>query len=173
MKVTAMALFLLVLFISPANAMVVSIRDLTEQPSSFDGKTVTLTAEVVGDVMLRGSYGWINVTDGSGSTGVYGPRELMDTLVPGRYGTKGDVITITGVFNRSCPAHGGDMDIHALTLAVSAPHQKLTSQVNQVKYVVAAGLFLVFVAMCCERIASKRQRTAKGENAQMRTGLLP
>ncbi|HYG56564.1 MAG TPA: hypothetical protein VD902_00650, partial [Symbiobacteriaceae bacterium] len=53
---------LFMLYATPALAAGVTVSDLVEQAKAYDGKQVTLQGEVIGDVMRRGEYGWINIT---------------------------------------------------------------------------------------------------------------
>jgi hypothetical protein len=86
----------------------------------YDGREVVYFGEVVG-VMKRGPHAWVNIQDDTYSIGVYLPVELVnDTLMAGSYSSKGDMVEVTGVFNRACPEHGGDADIHASKIRVVA-----------------------------------------------------
>lgn len=92
----------------------VTLVYLVENAAALDGQTVTIQGEVVGDVMMRGDFGWINVGDATGDVGVWAPAEsLRKVQYAGRYHAKGDIVRVTGVFHRADPEHGGDLDIHA------------------------------------------------------------
>ncbi|MCM8823992.1 MAG: DNA-binding protein, partial [Candidatus Omnitrophica bacterium] len=41
----------------------------------YDGKIIIYEGEVIGDIMLRGKYAWINVNDGKGTIGVWVDRD--------------------------------------------------------------------------------------------------
>lgn len=120
-------LVLLLFFVGMAAASeLVSSGELVENASLYDGKTVVFRGEVIGDVMVRGDYAWINVNDDTYSSG---SRELSGynsgqsiwckaqdvefIKITGDYRHVGDCIEVVGVFNRACAEHGGDMDIHA------------------------------------------------------------
>jgi hypothetical protein len=105
------------LIVHTAYAQPVSSTDLINNAKQYDGKIVDYRGEVIGDIMIRGQYAWININDGQNAIGIWGPKALIkDIAYKGSYGFKGDVIEITGMFNRSCPEHGGDLDIHAQTI---------------------------------------------------------
>ena len=36
----------------------------------------------------------------------------------GKYGTQGDKVELSGVYHRACPAHAGELEIHAVSLEV-------------------------------------------------------
>ncbi len=105
----------------------------------YDGKTITIEGEAIGDIMYRGGYAWITVNDDSYSLGksleeggdfvglsnqgigVWVSREDAEKIKTcGGYKYKGDMVRITGEFHRACHMHGGDTDIHAGSLEVIA-----------------------------------------------------
>ncbi len=102
---------------SNAYAQVVSSAELINKSRDYDGKTVVYQGEVIGDVMARGGFAWINLNDASNAIGVWIKKDLTRKIAyTGAYKTSGDVVEVTGVFHRSCLAHGGDLDIHAQSL---------------------------------------------------------
>lgn len=97
-----------------ASASAVSSTDLIEKAKELDGQEIVYTGEVIGDIMDRGDYTWINVSDGSNAIGVWTENQLMTGItMAGMYEVHGDEVKVTGVFHRACPVHGGDLDIHA------------------------------------------------------------
>jgi hypothetical protein len=109
-----LALLLLQPVAGRAETAEVSSNDLIENALALDGQTVVYSGEVIGDIMKRGDYTWLNVSDGSNAMGVWVETALLgDVATPGRYGMHGDEVRVTGVFHRACAEHGGDMDIHA------------------------------------------------------------
>jgi hypothetical protein len=69
--------------------------------------------------MKRGSFSWINISDGTVQMGIWMKQEDAEKIhVFGDYKHTGDMVEVTGVFNRSCREHGGDMDIHAVTVNI-------------------------------------------------------
>jgi len=98
-------------------AQSISSAELINNAKLYDGKTVTHEGEVIGDIMLRGEFAWINVNDGQNAIGIWMDKNLTaDILYTGSYKSKGDFVEITGVFQRACLEHGGDLDIHAQTI---------------------------------------------------------
>jgi len=98
----------------------VSSTEMIESASALDGTSVLYSGEVVGDVLYRGNYAWINVSDGSNAIGVWVPAaEAKKIESTGRYRFTGDTVSVSGTFHRACTDHGGDMDIHADTVLVT------------------------------------------------------
>lgn len=110
------ALFALHFTIS-SYAQPVSSAELISKAKDYDGRLLAYEGEVIGDIMVRGGYAWINVNDGKNAVGIWLPKELTkDIIYTGSYKTRGDRLEITGIFYRACSQHGGDLDIHAQTL---------------------------------------------------------
>ena len=98
-------------------AQPVSSTELINSAKQYDGKTVVYTGEVIGDIMVRGVYAWINLNDGKNAIGVWINKDLIkDIHHAGSYKFKGDVVEVSGIFHRACLQHGGDLDIHAQSL---------------------------------------------------------
>lgn len=96
---------------------VVSSSELLNNTKAYDGKEVVYKGEVIGDVMVRGPSAWVNLNDSFNAIGAWMSAEDAKAIeYSGNYKSKGDVLEVTGVFNRSCPVHGGDLDIHAKTV---------------------------------------------------------
>ena len=92
----------------------VSSNDLIDHPAQYDGKIIVFTGEVIGDIMIRQDFAWLNVSDKNNALGVWLKKDLLKGIIyTGNYKNTGDQIEISGVFNRVCSQHGGDMDIHA------------------------------------------------------------
>lgn len=127
-------------FSLPARASeTVAITDLIQNMKEYDGQEVTIQGEAIGDLMVRGPYAWITVNDDAYSKksieeggelvgmsnagiGVWIPTsETSGIRVLGGYKNKGDIVLLTGTFNRACREHGGDTDIHATRLEVTSP----------------------------------------------------
>ncbi|MGA1863805.1 MAG: hypothetical protein ACMUHX_01960, partial [bacterium] len=80
----------------------------------YDGYHVEVKGEVVGDIMERKNGTWLNIDDGSESIGVWCPKDNLPRIdFIGDYKSKGDILMISGVFNKACSVHGGETDIHA------------------------------------------------------------
>jgi hypothetical protein len=96
--------------------------ELIARAKNFDNKTVTYSGEVIGDVMKRGDFAWINVNDGANAIGVWVTADMEKAIgLTGGFKHAGDRVEIIGTFNRACVQHGGDLDIHAQTVRVVDP----------------------------------------------------
>lgn len=114
----------------------VPIEKLIDNMKKFDGETVVIEGEVIGDCMVRGDYAWITVNDDAYSRksieeggkpagisnigiGVWIPKgETKPIEFFGDYKTKGDIVKVVGTFHMADSAHGGDTDVHATHLEV-------------------------------------------------------
>ncbi|MBI5144664.1 MAG: hypothetical protein HZA27_00580, partial [Candidatus Omnitrophica bacterium] len=73
-------LFLLVtgywLLVTLSFAQPVSSSELINNAKQYDGQEVTYAGEVIGEVMCRGDFAWINLNDGQGAIGVWVDKAL-------------------------------------------------------------------------------------------------
>jgi hypothetical protein len=130
-------------------AQAVSSNTLLSNPKQYDGKTIVYRGEVVGEVMRRGDFCWINVHDGENAIGVWVPKELANEIIySGDYRHRGDWVEISGVMHRSCVQHGGDLDIHAKTLKRLYPgrplHERLHISKRNLVFLLSGMLVLVW-----------------------------
>lgn len=94
-----------------------SLAEMVEGAQFYDGRSVTVEGEVVGEVMFRGEYAWLNLSDGTATIGIWGPSALMKGIRwTGSYGTRGDQVKIEGVFHRADREQAGELAIHATSL---------------------------------------------------------
>jgi len=158
MKTTSSIFLILVVLTvtNPAWAQSVSSTELINNARHYDGKTVTYEGEVIGEVMLRGQYAWVNVNDGVNAIGIWMDKELARQIIyAGNYRAKGDWVAVTGVFNRSCPSHGGDLDIHAQELRRTIPGKIMQERFNTTKRNLA-GVLLGLLCLVLILRPSKR-----------------
>lgn len=142
MRTVWLALVLLVCIASPGRAepRVVKINDLIEQASEYDGKLVTVQGEAIGDVMIRGEFGWVNISDGSNDIGVWAPAEALRAIrFVGRYHTRGDTLRVSGEFRRADPEHGGDLDLRAAEIQVARRGEVIARPTRPGRLPLAAG----------------------------------
>ena len=124
---------------SPCYAQTISSTDLINHAREYDGKTVVYTGEVIGDIMKRGEFAWLNVNDGVNAIGIWASSsQIKDLAVTGGYKRIGDEVEITGVFHRACPEHGGDLDIHAQALRKLAFGRRLQEHpnINEIRFAI-------------------------------------
>lgn len=111
---------LLPLLPAAAEERPVKTSELIEHSSRYDGREVVFEGEAIGDILGRGRFAWLNVSDGNNSAmGIFMTAEQAALVTAtGRYGRIGDRIRVKGIFHRACPEHGGDMDIHAAEVVI-------------------------------------------------------
>ncbi len=98
---------------------VVTVSELIRDGKTLDGVAVRMTVEMIGDVMNRGDYSWINGSDTTGALGYWLPaKAAAEVKILGNSRFEGDTAEIQGVFHRACPEHGGDMDVHVNSLKI-------------------------------------------------------
>lgn len=142
--------------IRPAGAQPVSSGELIGKAKEYDGQVVAYAGEVIGDIMLRGDYAWVNVNDGSNAVGVWLPRAAAVKITrSGSYKSKGDWIEVSGIFRRACPVHGGDLDIHAETIRAVTPGRPLREQFNVDK----RNMVITLVVCVCLVLILRRLKT--------------
>lgn len=96
----------------------ISSTELIENAKELDGKEVIYQGEAIGEVMTRGNYSWVNLNDGENAIGIWMPNNFLGLIsFIGSYTARGDWLEASGIFNRACKMHGGDLDIHATHLA--------------------------------------------------------
>ncbi len=105
-------------------AGVVSIAELVSQTQKYDGQTVVILGEVIGDIIngrdSREAYVWLNICEQNNiAIGVFCHRELTPTIkYRGSYNAAGDQVRVQGIFHRACPVHNSEVDIHAENITV-------------------------------------------------------
>jgi hypothetical protein len=85
----------------------------------YDDRNIIVQGEVLGDLMRRGEFVWLNLLDGGVAIGVWArEKDLPPIGYKGGYWAKGDFLRVEGLFHRACPDHGGDLDLHASSIVV-------------------------------------------------------
>lgn len=107
---------LLPIAFSAAYGQPLSSEELINNANGYEDSEVVYQGEIIGDIMIRGDHAWVNINDGENALGIWADKNLAEGFLSGGYKSKGDWVEVKGEFHRSCPQHGGDMDIHANTL---------------------------------------------------------
>jgi hypothetical protein len=132
------------LTLSLQKSPVTSINDLIEHSLTLDHQTVTVEAEVIGEVLERGDHAWINVNDGTNAIGIYLRLDQTTQLkVFGDYFNVGDKVEVQGIFERSCIEHGGEMDIHAISIRVIKTGHPIAHTISAWKFVLSIILLSI------------------------------
>lgn len=155
-----------------------SSGQLVEEPKRYDGTAVAFEGEAIGEAMVRGGGAWLHLNDdayylrnveegallGGYNSGmpVWIPvREAAKVTTFGDFKHEGDVVRIEGTFNAACAEHGGDIDIHAVTLAVVRTGHAVADPVRPGKVAWALGLGLIAALL----FAVQRRWIAGGDGA--------
>ena len=145
MRYFALLILLLSFFVcTPASFGETSLSTfLIENPSIFDGKLIKYEGEVIGDIMPRGDHAWVNIWDGENSIGIWGKKEdFAEIKYRGSYKYVGDRIRVIGVFNKECPMHGGDLDIHARKVFIVERGYEVARPISAAKVITITVLLI-------------------------------
>ncbi len=154
-----LVIFFVLTWISWAEA--VSSIDLIEKAKEYDGKMVTYEGEVIGDVMRRSNFAWVNVHDGKSAIGLWMKMsEARKIIYKGNYKFRGDKLRVKGVFNRACTQHGGDLDIHVEELEIITYGYEVAHTISWKQVIAGAVLSVISgIMFILERVRKKRLET--------------
>jgi hypothetical protein len=125
-----------------------NFNELIENGKKIDNTKIILKGEAIGECMNRGKYSWVNISDGSNAMGIWINNEQVQSIKNfGKYGYKGDIVKINGTFNRACVDHGGDMDIHAISVEIIEAGGKVTIPISNNKKGIAIILMLITLTL--------------------------
>ncbi len=130
-----------------------SIYELSLADATYQGNTVQVVGEVVGDsIRAEGDKGkvWITLesieNDHESSISVLVGEDILGLIdTYGSYNHKGTTLQVRGVFYLACPSHEGIMDIHAENVTLIAK-----GSVSQDNFDISAfipGLVLVAIGL--------------------------
>lgn len=121
-------------------------NDLIENSKKIDNSKITIKGEAIGEAMNRGKYSWVNISDGSTAMGIWIESKQAQSIKNfGKYGYKGDTVEINGIFNRACVEHGGDMDVHAISVKIIEIGGIVVIPISNNKKIV--GVILIFITL--------------------------
>jgi hypothetical protein len=158
-----------------AHAVEVDVAVLVENGATFDGQTVTVTGELVGDYGSRrdgttwtqlnqDSYAQNPVTEGGALTGSnigIGVRIPTDLIVdldpPGRYRMVGPTVAATGIWRFHDPQRSGESFLDVTTLVTVEAGRSLTESPDWASYGVGGLLILGSVLALGARRRSRRE----------------
>ncbi|MEI6632848.1 MAG: hypothetical protein WCP22_03405 [Chlamydiota bacterium] len=142
---------------SEAAIRVDSFLSLVREGKTYDGKEIEIEGEAVGDVMMRGSYAWVNVRSPEDvALGIIlAPEQARRIRQTGDYFHAGDRIRVTGTFRRFAAAYGGETCVVAREMTVArsgfaTPHpvsrRKITAALALIAFSI---LLLIALAVKC------------------------
>jgi len=123
-----------------AQEAAVSVNELIEHSADYNGKSISITGEAIGECLERGEFDWVNISDGSNAIGIWmSKKDAAMITCYGDYKYTGDTVIITGTFYEACPEHGGEPDIHCQTLIISKVGELKNEKIPVAKILLAAG----------------------------------
>lgn len=148
MKRIIILLILICACAASAHARALTGNDLVEDAQFYDGAQIEFLGEVIGDIMARGDHVWININDGTRAIGVWAERSTAKLVTtPGDHNHIGDKVMVYGTFNRACPQHGGDLDIHASRIVLIEKGKEVQHPVDIKRVLVCVVLLLMVLAV--------------------------
>ena len=138
-----------------------SIVELSNADSYFDGMTVVITGEAMGEAIaadVESGYCWLTVYSlRNASSKVHNPSSIevyaseiqaaaIDTF--GGYGKTGSYIQVRGTFYLACQEHQGISDIHADQISVTQMGRTTADTLDLKAFIPGALLLLMGAALC-------------------------
>jgi len=138
----------------PLYAAVISSTELINLAKKYDGKIVYFEGEVIGEVMKRKDIAWLNLSDSTNSClGIFAEIwQIPKITYHGGYKAIGDTIRVKGIFHRACQTHGGELDIHALSLKIVKQGQQIQHPINITRVRIALLLSLITIILIITQI---------------------
>lgn len=123
-------------------------KELIENAKSLDGRDVTYRGELVTAVLNRKDHSWVNLNDGDNAIGVWCEDSMVRPVkFIGDYKNRGDILEVSWIFHRACPAHGGELDIHAQTVSVVRHGFPQSERIYKTKLDLSIALFLIILSI--------------------------
>lgn len=124
------------------------LNDLVQNGKVLDGQEVIVEGEAIGEQMERGYYSWVNINDGTNAIGIWiDSTEAKKISYYGNYKYIGDTVKITGIFNRACKEHGGEADVHYISMNIIKNGYQVKQKVIPAKVVMTAILLIFVMSM--------------------------
>lgn len=137
---------------------ITNYNDMIENGKALDKKEIIIKGEAIGEPMKRGNYTWVNISDGSTAMGIWLKNEDAAKIkIFGDYKHKGDMVEITGIFNRACEEHGGDMDIHSKAVQSVDNGYKVEEVINRKRLFIAFGGTIITLSLVLLMKARKKK----------------
>lgn len=140
-----------------------SIADLAKADSYYEGQTVLVQGEVVGDRIndeMQGGNCWITLQDSDAANpsvvSVFMTMEQSNVIDSyGHFGMKGTELQVRGTFHLECAEHQGMSDIHVEELAALASGEAEYPQVNM--HILVAGVLAVIAGAALLYVYHKKR----------------
>ena len=130
-----------------------SIADLAKADSYYEGQTVLVQGEVVGDRIndeMQADNCWITLQDSEAANpsvvSAFMTLEQSNVIDSyGHFGMRGTELQVRGTFHLECGEHQGMSDIHVEEVSALSSGEQEAPQVNQ--HILTAGLLAVIAGL--------------------------
>lgn len=144
-----------------ASEVTTSVSDLIDNGHKYDSKVINIQGEAIGELLERGEYSFVNINDGTSAIGIY-LKTIDGEMIKsyGNYHKIGDSVRVTGVFNRACKEHGGDMDIHCDSMQIVSNGYESTHIISKFKiiFIIVLMPFIIYGAMKTYGVIRKNRK---------------
>lgn len=139
-----LTILIMALFTVNCYAVTWSSNELIEKAKELNGRKLTYKGEAITAILNRGEYSWVNLNDGFNAIGVWcKSSSLGEVKFIGDYKNIGDKLEVTGIFNRACSMHNGELDIHADKVAIIKRGHLVNRPISVERLQSASALFMV------------------------------
>jgi hypothetical protein len=134
-------------------------QELIAKAKELNGAVVSFSGEVIGDIMPRGEFAWLNVEDDFGAIGIWAPLAATKIIQhQGNYDQEGDLVEVIGRFSRTDPELNGDLCIRAQSIKVIKNGQRIRHTLNPMKEKLASILLGLTVVLGGLILIMKKRR---------------
>ncbi len=142
--------------VSDSIAVKVTTKDLVGDSKTYEGRKVVLKGEVIGDIMRRGQFAWVNLRDKFNAVGVWVSADLTQKIAyKGNYRYKGDIVEVEGIFKHADSQLGGDFCIRAGQLSIIEKGHYLAHPVSATKINISLSMLAVTLCLLVLRLFIK------------------
>jgi len=116
-----------------------NVKEVVNNINELEGYKIKIRGEAIGDILDRkNGYGWVNINNNGSAIGVWASMDELNKIKNlGKYNQKGDILVVTGVANKTCDMHDGELDFHAVDVQIEKEGIKRND-------VVDSKLFFIF-----------------------------
>jgi hypothetical protein len=126
----------------------VKIKELYENSEFYNGKSIVIEGEAIGEKMGKGDEIWVNIKDEfeDFAIGVVMSKIDIEKIENfGRYRIKGDIVRVEGIYNVNCIKHPGERDIHAIKVEVIKKGERYNEELSLKK--IYLSFILLFITV--------------------------
>jgi len=126
----------------------VKIKELYENSEFYNGKSIVIEGEAIGEKMGKGDEIWVNIKDEFEDFAIGVVMSKIDSEKIenfGRYRIKGDIVRVEGIYNVNCIKHPGERDIHAIKVEVIKKGERYNEELSLKK--IYLSFILLFITV--------------------------